>query len=368
MSFIYISRKELEMQYVNPLKAIRITRLLMLLMLISFILQLIIISYNQFTGYIQIKDGAEYLTRLVYSTFLSFVASNLLVWPNLLLINWLNRKIPWSSYPLFRILIEFFGLLLIGVSIATAITLIAHTIDEYEQSLGNVLFNNVLIVAVVNLIFMVAIEAWLFFKIGREEERRYQVLKQELERIKFEVLKDQLKPHFMFNSLNVLSGLIDENTERAQDFISEFAQVYRYVLETIEKNLVSVNEELDFIKSYIFLQQVRYGKMLQFYVDVSEDINGFYLPPLSLQVVLENAIKHNNIDDKQPLKIHLFNENDFLIIKNNLQPKAWKGPSTGVGQKNLVKRFEMVSDKMPVFIRKSELYIVKIPLIKAEKA
>ena len=141
MSFIYISRKDLEMQYVNPLKTIRIPKLLLLLVLISFILQLIIMSYNQFTGYLVLEDHADYFYRLLFKSFLSFVALNIMIWPALFLIQWLNDKYTWNKYVFSRILIEFFLSLVFAIIIASIFTFTSHAIDPYKHSISNVLFN-----------------------------------------------------------------------------------------------------------------------------------------------------------------------------------------------------------------------------------
>ncbi|WP_462280353.1 sensor histidine kinase [Salinivirga cyanobacteriivorans] len=367
MSFINFSRKEVAMQSVNPFKIINLSRLILALALFALILQLIIISYNQFTGYIDVKNGLEYIVRLVYGTALSLIAANLLMWPNLKVIYWLNRYFNWSSQVLKRIVIEFAATILVGVLIAVFITVLAHAIDNYEQPFGNVLFNNALIVAVVNMLFMISLEAWLFFTMGKNEEKRAADLSKELELAKFEVLKDQLKPHFMFNSLNVLSGLIDENTDKAQEFIGEFASVYRYVLDTIERNLISVREELDFAASYMFLQQVRYGKMLHYTVQVSDEFFAYFIPPLTLQVVLENAIKHNEIQEGSLLNVRIYSADDNLVIENNLNPKAWSAHSSGIGQQNLKKRFAMLGAPEPIFLMKAKSYTVYIPCIKTSE-
>jgi|SRR6056297_3047543 len=366
MSFINFNRKEIAMENLNPIKIIKLPRVLLLLALFSFVLQLIIISYNQFTGYINIKSGLEYIVRLAYGTTFSFFAANLLFWPNLKIVHWLNLHLNWSTKATQRIFAEFMATIIVGGLIAFFITLLAHSIDQYEQGFGNVLFNNVLIVAVINLILMIGIEAWLNFSIGQTEEKKAKELSQELELTKFEVLKDQLKPHFMFNSLNVLSGLIDENTDKAQDFIGEFSKVYRYVLDTIEHNLISIREELNFASSYMFLQQVRYGDMLNYNVSVPDKLFSYHLPPLTLQVVLENAIKHNEINEGSPLNVRIYCDEDYLIVENNLNPKAWPGHSTGIGQQNLRKRFNMMGAPEPSFTLIAEAYIVKLPYIKPD--
>ncbi len=350
----------------NPIKTLRVSRFLWLLAGFAFLLQLIVISYNHYTGYIHLKGTVDFITRLIYGSVFAFIAANILAWPNLKVVHLLNRHLPWHKKIIKRVLVELGAVIAVGTLVASFITILANSIDAYEEPFFNVLVNNVLITIVVNLIFMTILEAWLFFSHGKTEQKRAEELSKELELMKFEVLKDQLKPHFMFNSLNVLSGLIDENVEKAQEFIDEFSYVYRYVLETIEKNVISIREELEFAKSYMFLQQVRYGKALQFSVNVSAEKMENFIPPLSLQLVLENAIKHNEINEKEPLHVHVLSEANGLRIKNNLRPKAWAGHSSGIGQDNLQKRYRLVGAPVPVFTVKEKEYHVFLPWIEIE--
>ena len=182
----------------------------------------------------------------------------------------------------------------------------------------------------------------------------------------FEVLKSQINPHFMFNSLNVLSGLINSDVAKAQLFIDEFSQIYRYVLETIEQPVVTLGKELDFMRSYLFLQQIRYGESLTYSVDIIAGQLQLLVPPLSLQVLLENAMKHNIVNEEKPLKIEIYSKGDFLYIKNPIQPKI-SGTSTGLGLKNLIKRYALISKLEPEFKVENNYYIAKIPLIKVEQ-
>lgn len=199
-------------------------------------------------------------------------------------------------------------------------------------------------------------------------EANTQLLKVQKENLQsqFEVLKQQVNPHFLFNSLNVLSSLISKDISKAQLFIDEFSQIYRYVLETIEKTVVTLGKELSFVRSYIFLQQIRYGDNLVFTVNLPSGLLKLYLPPLSLQVVLENAIKHNIVNESQPLHINIFHEDHWLVVSNNIQPKISMGTSTGLGQKNMVKRYALISDKEPIFQVVNNQYLVKLPLLNIE--
>lgn len=199
-------------------------------------------------------------------------------------------------------------------------------------------------------------------------EANTQLLKVQKENLQsqFEVLKSQINPHFMFNSLNVLSGLMSKDIGKAQQFIDEFSHIYRYVLETLEQPVVTLEKELDFMRSYLFLQQIRHGNDLSWSVKIPSALLKWVLPPLSLQVVLENAIKHNIVNESKPLKIDIFSEETTLIVRNNIQPKISAVASTGLGLKNLVKRYGLISKFEPVFFVETGYYVAKLPLIETE--
>jgi sensor histidine kinase YesM len=138
------------------------------------------------------------------------------------------------------------------------------------------------------------------------------------------------------------------------------------VLETIEQPVSTLSKELDFMQSYLYLQQMRYGNNLTWSVNIHASLLELVMPPLSLQVVLENALKHNIVNEAKPLVIEIFSEEKMLIIKNRLQPKISKGKSTGLGLKNLVKRYALISDLTPVFNIENNYYIATLPLINIE--
>jgi LytS/YehU family sensor histidine kinase len=206
----------------------------------------------------------------------------------------------------------------------------------------------------------------LSFWESQASQSKARELEQELSQIRFEVLKHQINPHFMFNSLNVLSGLIEQDKAKAQDFIDEFSMIYRYVLETIEQPVVSLKDELRFARSYLFLQQMRYGEGVQVSIDVPATYLDRLLPPLSMQVVLENALKHNIANTSQPLLIEVTIEKDALVVRNNWQPKVSNTYSAGLGQQNLTKRYQMVTQREPAFTMQADRYYVSLPLLNME--
>ncbi|WP_234567794.1 sensor histidine kinase [Rhodohalobacter sp. 614A] len=338
-------------------------KLFLLLLSIAFSMQIIIISYNHFSGFYTIETAGEAAIRLIFGTFLSLVAAFLLAYPDLYLIRFLNRNYPWKKKAIQRSIIQLMAAISIGVIIAVAVTTLAHLINNYEEDLLRTYVFNSIVVAICNVSIMIIFEAWIFFIAEAESEKRNEELMKELTQIRFEVLKNQMNPHFMFNSLNVLTGLIETDPEKSQRFIEEFSSIYRYVLDTIEQPVVTLEKELEFARSYMYLQQIRHGDFLNYNVNIRSELLSCYLPPLSLQVVLENAIKHNQVSKEKPLHIEIFDKEDDLIVTNTLQPKMTFGKSTGIGQKNLEKRYAMVCARIPQFNIGTDVYRVELPLM-----
>lgn len=179
----------------------------------------------------------------------------------------------------------------------------------------------------------------------------------------FESLKNQLDPHFLFNSLNVLDSLIEENPVQAQRFTNSMSKIYRYVLEQKDKELVSVEEEIDFAKTYCELLKTRFEDAVTFDFNISEEDKKGFVVPLSLQLLLENSIKHNFATSSKPLYIKIFTEKGNLIIENNLQTRELPNKSTGVGLANIVSRYNLLTERN-VFVEKSEAFFrVKLPIL-----
>lgn len=179
----------------------------------------------------------------------------------------------------------------------------------------------------------------------------------------FESLKNQLDPHFLFNSLNVLTALIDENPEQAQKFTTSMSKIYRYVLEQKDKEMVRVEDEVEFAEIYCNLLKTRFEDSVNFIFDINTDDLQRFVVPLSLQLLLENCIKHNFATSNKPLNIRIFTEAKFLCIENNLQHREQLKESAGIGLANIVQRYALLT-KENVFIEKSEeSFKVKIPIL-----
>ena len=341
-------------------------RLLFFLLGMVIGIQLIIITYNHLSGYHVLAGPGQFVLRMFRGVIMSLIAGFMIAYPDLYIIRYFNNKLPWGKKVFQRIFTQLLFAVVLAVIISLLITLLANWIKPYSEDLIGVLISNALIYSVVNIVIMAILEGWILFIESRKAKQIADTLQTELSQIKFEVLKSQINPHFMFNSLNVLSSLIGQDDNKAQQFIDEFSHIYRYVLETIEQPVATLDKELDFARSYLFLQQIRYGNDLNYTMDIPAEFLNYALPPLSLQVVLENATKHNIVNKAKPLLIEISSEGSFLIVKNTIQPKISRGKSTGLGLKNLVKRYSLISKLEPVFTVDANFYIAKLPLLKPE--
>ena len=188
-------------------------------------------------------------------------------------------------------------------------------------------------------------------------------IKKEAITAKYESLKNQVNPHFLFNSLNTLTNLVYEDADLSAKFIKKLSQVYRYVLETRAKEIVPLGEELEFTRSYVFLQQIRHEDSLVFELDKEINKKAGVIP-LGIQMLVENAIKHNVISEDAPLKIRIFQQGDLLIVENTLKKKnILAEESSGVGLENIRSRYSLLSGVEVEVIEENDLFVVKLPLL-----
>lgn len=193
-----------------------------------------------------------------------------------------------------------------------------------------------------------------------------QNLKLENENIlsQFETLKNQISPHFLFNSLNALTSLIKTNQNEAIEFTTIFSKLFRNTLQLKDRHLITLEEEIEHVNTYIKLQQIRFGDNLIFSVQLDKEAKNKYLPPFALQMVIENAIKHNSISKTLPLHIAIKAENDHLVIANTLQLRKIVEDSTNTGINNIISRYKYITESIPTFQKLENEFVVHLPLIK----
>ena len=320
------------------------------LVFIAIILQPGIILSNYLQGFYDSCTSEELLYVIISRSAIGIVSSFIVSVPLIYLIKYLNIFFPWGKKTLIRIFIQisvviFFSFLITFI-IFSIVKYFSENILDFEMSF----IKGTLTYSVTNLVFISSLEGYMFYIKNKKATLEEAKLREEIAQIRLDILKSQINQHFMFNSLNVLSGLLKRDPEKALLFIEEFSNIYRYVLESIEQSLTSLDKEVSFIRSYLYLQQIRYGNSLKYSENISEKHFSLSLPPLSLQVIFENAIKHNVVNEDNPLLIEIESHNDDLIIKNNFQPKISKFTSTGLGQKNIQRRYQIICEKSPEFI------------------
>lgn len=194
---------------------------------------------------------------------------------------------------------------------------------------------------------------------------RAERLEKENVQAQFAALKSQVNPHFLFNSLSILSSLIHADADLSEKFIDQLSRAYRYILEQKDNERVLLKTELEFIQAYRFLLNIRFENKFDVVINVPEaDQVRYSIAPLTLQLLVENAVKHNRMSTKEPLHVHIRLEGECLVVQNNLQIRPQSETSTGVGLQNIITRYAMLTDQ-PVWVGENEgSFIVKIPLLK----
>jgi hypothetical protein len=307
-------------------------------------------------------DAGEWCAGIGYAYLFSLTATTVLFFGNTFLIHRLHDRLPWSRQAMNRLLAEFF--ICIPFS-AVAMTLVAWLFNSllFHAPMKPFIVNMLVIGTIMTVIVTLFEEGRFFFREWKTELVRSEQLKKEMAESQYEALKSQVSPHFLFNSLNSLTALVHKNPDKAIEFINEFSKIYRYVLEVSGKVVVELSQELDFLQSYFFLQKIRFGENLKIEINVASEKLQEFVPPLSLQLLAENAIKHNEISTARPLHIFISTEENFLVVKNDLQLRDEKVESTGIGLKNLSSRYELISELIPSFSANGEYFVARIPLI-----
>lgn len=309
----------------------------------------------------------DYFKGLWPDFLFSFVVSMALSYGgNLVQVFW-DKRFSWIHYPVQRLLATVTTYMIYSFVVSFIIVFIYTYIDgqfELNEIPWKGIYKFTLVPMTVALVFMAIFTArswlieWRKSAIEAEQLRSTKLASQ------YQSLKDQLNPHFLFNSLNALSNLVYEDADKSASFIQKLSKIYRYVLDVQQEELVELDRELEFAKNYLDLQKVRFDENLGFSIAVPQT-KGYFLPPLSLQLLLENAIKHNIASQDNPLFIQIHQKEDGLWISNTFQPKSSQNePSTGVGLENIRQRYKILSDQSPEIIQTKDEFLVRLPLLK----
>ncbi len=312
---------------------------------------------------VRIVKFAQFSWTFQINLFLISWAGSVFIWECLHYINYyLNKTFPYERSLAGRMSLQIFLGSLVGLFVRTLIYFFGEpylTFRLDELFIAVTWFMYLMLPAAINLGFFTA------HFIGRWKEGIVQAerLEKEKARVQFDNLKNQLNPHFLFNALTSLNSLIREDPELASRFLQHMSKIYRYVLQHKDQSLVSVATELDFIKNYVFLAETRFANALSITFRVSENHMDRSIVPVTLQVLLENAFKHNVMDAARPLSIEVYSDNDHLVISNNLQKRRSVDGSNKQGLENLKSLYRFLSDKPMETEESNNQFIVKLPLI-----
>lgn len=274
-------------------------------------------------------------------------------------LKWFHHK-KLVPYILFHIVYGYFFALITNVVYRYVDT------NYYKSDWGEIGYFNPTLTLALTLIFITNIGLYEYFKsdiAAKENEIVAEKLKKENAIANYKLLKAQIEPHFLFNSLSVLSSLVHKDPYLAEEFILKLSKLMRFAVEQTDKIAVSLEDEMNFAMNYFFLIQTRFGQAVKIENEISVDGNKYILPPHSLQLLIENAIQHTKFSIESPLIIHLFNDAEFIYVLNNFNPKEKSEPSTGIGLNNLSKRINHLEAGEIHFEVDGGQFKVKIPLI-----
>jgi hypothetical protein len=283
---------------------------------------------------------------------------------NRLLTNLLDNKLPWLVYGNKR----FYTQLVLGILISLAVINLSYLIFKFaltQDPPDATQLASINALGILVLMPVISINFGIqFLRNWKDAQLASENFQKESIKAELTTLKNHLDPHFLFNNLNILSSLISKDQKQSQAYLEKFAEVYRIILQSSSEELVELKQELGFINAYMYLLSIRFEETIQLEMHIDKSLEQLYIPPLTLQMLIENAIKHNLITETKPLKISIESRSGFLVIKNNLQEKKVEvKDSNKSGLENIKKRYSYFTDQKVEVNKNATSFIVKVPLI-----
>ncbi|AIN74563.1 histidine kinase [Flavobacterium psychrophilum] len=331
---------------------------------ISVLFTLISVLINQ--EYSLENIGFSFLISSLYSFGLGF--------GNGLINNVLDKNWDWLEQTNLRVYLGVIATILYTIPVVLGVNYVIFVI-LMKLPIADFFSERIVLIHLFYIILSLGISTFMHarsFMINWKNVSKKEVIEQKIiagtASAKFESLKNQIDPHFLFNSLNVLSSLIEENPENAQRFTTSLSKIYRYVLEQKDKELVSVDEELAFAKTYMNLLKMRFENSLTYEITINHiapsiAIKDAKVVPLSLQLLLENTVKHNVVSEQKPLHIKIFIDSDYLVIQNNFQKKDVLQDRKGLGLQNIINRYGIISNRKVLIEQTENTFSVRIPIL-----
>ena len=306
------------------------------------------------------------LSELV-ACYLFFITVAFLVWEgNVRLMYFIRARYPWTKKSYYKIIISLFFANIVYSGLVSSVLLKLWFYCSHETRPGNEAIVSTVLIIIIAACFITNIYEILFLNREKEvTESRVEQLNVAKAQAELEALKNQIDPHFIFNSLNTLSFLITRDPKSARLYNDTLAQVYRYILSNKERDLVLLREETEFISNYFYLLKIRFADAISMTIEITDlSAENFLIPPISLQALVENAIKHNEFSEKKPLAINVSIHSDYVIVKNVLNRRNGTTPGSRIGLSNLDNRYKLLTKRNIVVENNFESFIVRLPIIR----
>ena len=296
---------------------------------------------------------------------LTFIQLEVFIWLGTKFFKSLKSDSPnFKKQMIIRLLLFYVGVLVIAIVMFIAVYIIQLLINgkDFSSFFSNILKMEMKEFFIATLVGFTFGALFFFYASWADALKNMQKLREEKLVFQYETLKNQVNPHFLFNSLNSLSSLVKNDPDLSEKFIQKLSSIYRYILENEEKELVPLSTELEFVKNYFYLQKIRAEEKVELKIEFNETDNIWVLP-VSLQLLVENALKHNSATRKQPLEIVIhFEGMEKLVVRNNLQKKTQLNSSSKIGLKNLNERSRLILKREIEVMESNEEFVVKIPM------
>lgn len=314
------------------------------------------------------KDEFDSDARTAMVGIAGSLLSTLVMWLGVRkIVIFLWNKYPWEKHPIKHLVIEVIAILgyttLAGLFLFSIWYLYDPILIKKEDVSLNIFFTLTITFLITSLH-----EGYFFFMQWKQTLVISEKLEKENIQSQYETLKSQISPHFLFNNLNTLANLIEEDAKLAVEYVQRTADYYRNILNMKNKDLIPLGDELKLIEDYYFLQKKRYGENLNLIINIPDDIkDSIVVAPLTLQMLFENSIKHNIISKDKPLKITIKVKDEYIVVENNLQRRQSEEISNRIGLQNITNRYRFLSSKELVVLQKENTFVVKVPVLEIEK-
>lgn len=333
------------------------------ILILAALVLLFRIFYVELLNYFK-SDYQYNLADLINTIFGEYPILLLVVFADFFVIRYISRLYSWGEDTLIRMLLFF-----LAFAVITSASTFLFCIPElkkytWSELVASKQLEAVLVVsAMLNIVVMGISDVFLYYRKSHKKELDAEIIKKNKAHFQYEHLKSQLNPHFLFNSLNVLDYLVHTDPDKASNFIKKLAGVYRYLLNKDSEMMVTLGEELEFTKMYTDLMKERFDTGIEIQTDIDEQYLKTFVIPCSLQLLVENALKHNIVSSDSPLFIKIYTSDFWINVENNCQPRMTEDKSNKLGLKNIDGQYKSLFNKSIEIKKSNDKFIVKLPLV-----